>query len=465
MLDDLCRIAMSWDLNDQLLAARLFLEQTQHGDERLHDDLVNKALGILCKLMASHNSTVQTHSIQTIALLSRHGKYHPSMAAHNLISRLLDQLVTCKDARVLEALLAALTHLAKTHSACTIICERGYASLLPLLDTAYSASVGVQCNTLALVGALASYSSLQEYMITHDVLHFLYRLRDSSQQPDIRLNARYCLNEMSYSDDDPSPHHLEVLNAAISMGFPRGRCEHAIRTVRMNRMAAGGDDMQAVSTYLLDEPQPPMVQPIALGVADVSRSAIDPAHGHDDDKRDNSSSSSIRRQQSSSSQQQQQHQQQLNSRREKVAGIKRVARERSADIHSLLEFGFKRKEAILSLYYQQSLESAIEWIVKRQEWKKRRRDRTAAAGGLSGGKQLRRRGRRGRRGGGAGAVSVAGQRLRQRGTVHQRVRRRTSDDVSAVSGSDRKRSSRGRRTGSCCRPRSGRTCTRPCSRP
>ena len=145
VLDDLCRIAMSWDLNDQLLAARLFLEQTQHGDERLHDELVNKALGILCKLMASHNSTVQTHSIQTIALLSRHGKYHPSMAAHNLIARLLDQLVTCRDARVLEALLAALTHLAKTHSACTIICERGFASLLPLLDTAYSASVGVQC--------------------------------------------------------------------------------------------------------------------------------------------------------------------------------------------------------------------------------------------------------------------------------------------------------------------------------
>ena len=408
VLDDLCRIAMSWDLNDQLLAARLFLEQTQQGDERLHDELVNKALGILCKLMASHNSTVQTHSIQTIALLSRHGKYHPSMAAHNLIARLLDQLVTCRDARVLEALLAALTHLAKSHSSCTIICERGYASLLPLLDTAYSASVGVQCNTLALIGALASYSSLQDYMINHDILHYLYKLRDSSQQPDIRLNARYCLKSAGYGDDDPSPHHLEVLNAAISMGFPRGRCEHAIRTVRMNRMAGGGgDDMQAVSTYLLDHNnEPPPMQPIAVGGGDIHRSALDPSHSHshsqqmqqyDEDKRDSSSSGSRRqRQQQLSHQQPQQQQQpqfdQRSSEREKVAGIKRVARERAAEVGSLLELGFNRKEAILSLYYQQSLENAIEWIVKRQEWKKRRKERAVAvAGGLggAGGKQPR----------------------------------------------------------------------------
>ena len=392
-LDDLCRIAMSWDLNDQLLAARLFLEQTQHGDERLHDELVNKALGILCKLMASHNSTVQTHSIQTIALLSRHGKYHPSMAAHNLIGRLLDQLVTCRDARVLEALLAALTHLAKTHSACTIICERGYASLLPLLDTTYSASVGVQCNTLALIGALASHTSLQDYLINHDILHFLYRLRDSSQQADIKLNACYCLKAMGYSDNDPSPHHLEILNAAISMGFPRGRCEHAIRTVRMNRMAGGGDDMQAVSTYLLDHNnEPPPMQPIAVGGGDIHRSAFDPSHGHshgtaqqqlqqsqhEDDKRDNS-----RRQRQQSLHHHQQQQQQYDHRsseREKAAAIKRVAHERSTDVNSLLELGFNRKEAILSLYYQQSLENAIEWIVKRQEWKKRR----TVAGGPGG---------------------------------------------------------------------------------
>ena len=369
MLDSLCRTAMSPDVNDQLLAARLFLEQTQHGEERQHDELVNKAMGILSKLMGSGNSTVQTHAIQTIALLARNPKYHPPMAAHQYLQRLLEALQSCREPRVLEALLAALTHLAKSHSACTIICERGFDSLLPLLDSRHSHSVGVQCNTLALIGALASHASLQEYMISHDVLSFLYTLREPNTQADIRLNARFCLKAMGYTDDDPTPEHQQVLDAAVSMGFPRGRCEQAIRTIKMNRGNAAGDDMQAVSTYLLDhnnEPPPAALVAVGGGGGDIHRSAIPADAG--------------------SAAKEEERRMELQLRRDKVAGIRRVARERAEDVRNLLECGFNRKEAILSLYYQPTLDSAIEWIVKRQEWKRRRQERGAAlASGAAGG--------------------------------------------------------------------------------
>ena len=369
-LDDICRTAMSFDIDDQLVASRLFLEQTQHGDERLHDELVNKAMGVLLKLMASPHTSVQTHAIQTIALLARHAKYHPAMQAHNYIQRLLDQLQQCRDPRVLEALLAALTHLAKTHSACTIICERGYSSLLPLLDMKHSQSVGVQCNTLALVGALASFSSLQDYMINHDILHHLYTLRDQHTQNDIRLNAQFCLKVMGYTDEDPTQAHLEVLNAAVGMGFPRGRCEQAIRTVKMNRGNEAADDMQAVSTYLLDHNnEPPPSALIAVGGgAELHRSML-----------------SEPPQPSSASTEERRHEAAM--RKEKLLGIKRVAKERAEDVHSLLEIGFTRKEAILSLYYQNTREGAIEWIFKRREWKKERKERGAAAG-LGGGRAV-----------------------------------------------------------------------------
>ena len=362
-LDDVCRTAMSWEVDDQLVAARLFLEQTQHGDERQHDELVNKALPALLRLMASSNTSVQTHAIQTIALLARHPKYHERMQSHHFIRSLLDQLQLCRDARVLEALLAALTHLAKSHSHCTTICDRGLPSLLPLLDMKYASSVGVQCNTLALIGALAAFPSLQDHMINHDILHHLYALRDShTQQPDIKLNAQFCLKVMGYTDEDPTQAHLDVLNAAVGMGFPRGRCEHAIRTVRMNRGNEAADDMQAVSTYLLDHfNEPPPAALIAVGGgAELHRSIDSSAHQAEERRHEAAM------------------------RKEKLLGIKRVAKERCDDVRALLEIGFTRKEAILSLYYQNTIDSAIEWIFKRREWKKERTQRGAAAAGAGG---------------------------------------------------------------------------------
>ena len=364
MLDDVCRLAMSWDIDDQLLAARLFLEQTQQKEERALDELVSKAMGVLLKLMASANASVQTHAIQTIALLARNVKYHPVMQAHGYIQKLLDQLQLCRDARVLEALLAALTHLAKSHSACTIICERGYASLLPLLDMKHVSSVGVQCNTLALIGALAAYTSLQDFLINHDILHALYVLRDSHTQADIHRNAQFCLQMMGYTDEDPTKAHLDILNAAVSMGFPRGRCEAAIHHVKMNRGHEAADDMQAVSTYLLDHSnEPPPAALIAVGGgAELNRSVVtDPP--------------------STVSSEERRHEAAL--RKERELGVKRVAKERADDVSQLLEIGFTRKEAILSLYYQNTRESAIEWIFKRRAFKEKRQ-RAGAAHQLAG---------------------------------------------------------------------------------
>ena len=137
----------------------------------------------------------------------------------------------------------------------------------------------------------------------------------------------------------------------------------------MNRGNAAGDDMQAVSTYLLDhsnEPPPAVLIAVGGGGGDIHRSAIPADAG--------------------SAAKEEERRMELQVRRDKVAGIRRVARERASDVRNLLECGFNRKEAILSLYYQPTLDSAIEWIVKRQDWKRRRQERGAAlssGGGLA----------------------------------------------------------------------------------
>src|SRR6202000_1327124 len=95
---------------------------------------------ILGKLMTSSNNTVQMLIVRTIAILARNKKYHPPMISHQYLQKLLDELHSSREDRILEAILAALTHLAKSQYGCTIICEKGFSSLLNLLHTSNHAN-------------------------------------------------------------------------------------------------------------------------------------------------------------------------------------------------------------------------------------------------------------------------------------------------------------------------------------
>ena len=92
-----------------------------------------------------------------------------------LLERMLNMLDPSLDRKLLEAAVAAVTHFSKTLPICTYVCDLGLKRILSLLD---SEGFGVQCNTLALLGALAEFPDLSDRVLSNHALPLLFKLRD-----------------------------------------------------------------------------------------------------------------------------------------------------------------------------------------------------------------------------------------------------------------------------------------------
>lgn len=235
-------------LNDQLTAAKLFCELAANAEAAKCEEVAKKGMLTLARLLKVPHQSIQTHVAQTIALLARQETNHIYIFDHGLLPTLLEVLDPSKDKRLLEAVLAALTHLAKREHACTVIASLGLSRIIPMLRVD---SIGVQCNALALLCALAAVPTLVDRLVEHDVLYHLYFLRDRCADADIQQNARWALQLMHYSDNDPSKQHLNMVNELTQMGFSRGRIECALRKLRLQNGKAESD-VQKVTGFLLD---------------------------------------------------------------------------------------------------------------------------------------------------------------------------------------------------------------------
>lgn len=105
---------------------------------------------------------------------------------------------------------------------CSLICDLGLSRVVPLLSVD---AIGVQCNTLALLGALCAFrectgsagwllsrsafrcclaAGLADLVVLHGAVPAACALR-STKHDDIRNNARFLLSRLGFSDVDPTP--------------------------------------------------------------------------------------------------------------------------------------------------------------------------------------------------------------------------------------------------------------------
>lgn len=208
-------------------------------------------LSSLVALVRQGNLAIQTHIIRGIACLSRNDSLHGFLQRQGVLTLLLDVIMprsngeaegqpTSKgknEKRVVEAVLAALTHLAKHERAGREICGRGLHRVVGLLHYTTirggerSGVTGVRCNALALLASLALNSKHADMVVMQDqLLVSLFQLRDQAGiVEDIKTNARYALKVLGYSESDPSPQYKSKVQELQKMGFPDGSIHLAIR--------------------------------------------------------------------------------------------------------------------------------------------------------------------------------------------------------------------------------------------
>jgi len=126
-------------------------------DEKKRVEVCQAALPFVLSLIQTDNLTVKIHCAQTTALLARTEANHSALLKSGMLTVVLDHLQANGERKLLEGVLASLTHIAKTGATCTYICDLGLNRLLPLLA---NEGFGVQCNTLAVLGALAEYRKI-----------------------------------------------------------------------------------------------------------------------------------------------------------------------------------------------------------------------------------------------------------------------------------------------------------------
>ena len=364
-------------------AAQQFAEYATHSDgPRL--DLMSAhsaAMSALIRLLHSHHSTIQAQAALTLALLAADDKrlskllvYEstiiPTMIQliHNFADALQQrspQSTAPSDERsdgiLIETVLAALTRLARAPSVCSTLCESLFARLSILFA---APSLGVQCNTIALISEIANKAHFVDQIIRADLLPPLFMARDKSQHTDITDNARYCLQLMGYNDHDPTALYHALVNDLCAMGFARPNVEVAIRNLRMQKFKqrdsqqAPNNPLSFASFALTGDID---IAHVIAWILDHSPPAQSPSHSTSQ-----SPSSSV------NSDTPYQHALAVGGARNvyRAAPVDAAAAEHNNKcghddmIASLTEMGFSNDDAARAVSHESSVPRAIDWIEK-----------------------------------------------------------------------------------------------------
>jgi hypothetical protein len=240
-IETLGGLAWSDNADDQLSAAAMLFEMCKLEDGQ--NEIYLRGLPILTSLLQIPNSQIRTHVLRAVALLSQNEERHTALAS--IVPLLINTLLSVvgfgvAEKRVLEAVMAALTNLAKSKEIASQIGARGLGWVLPVLSVE---AFGVQCNLLAFVGALAQATKEQRRQLVRQdgLITALFRTRDVGINQ-VKLNARYALRQLGYRDFDPTAQYVDMLAEFVGMGFEEGKAHLALRKVMANAQgkASGG---------------------------------------------------------------------------------------------------------------------------------------------------------------------------------------------------------------------------------